>query len=95
VAEETALFNAIKDDPIAIHMLKAFVLLCDERNAFEQRINEMDEFMFGIEERWSRRAADLRRQAEDIERRAQDEQYRLQSDLDDAESKLKKAQRGW
>lgn len=94
LAEETALLNSIKDDPIAIHLLKAFVLLREERGAFERRIEEMDDQMYGMEDRWSRKAADLRRQADDVERRARDEQSRLQNDLDDAEAKLRKAQRG-
>jgi len=94
-AEEMALLNSIKDDPIAIHMLKAFILLRDERSTFEERIYEMDESMSSIENRWSRKAEDLRRQAGEMQRRADDEKNRLQNDLDDAETALKKAQRGW
>jgi hypothetical protein len=94
-AKEKALFDAIKNDPITIHFLKAFVLLRDERGHFEQRLYEADEALYSVEDRWSRKAADLRRQAEEIERRAEDERYRLQGDLDDAEAKLKKAERGW
>lgn len=92
-AEEQALFDAIKDDPIAIHMLKAFVLLRDERSTFEQRLYEADETMYSIENRWSRRAEELRRQADEAQRRAEDERARIQSDLDDAEDKLKKAEK--
>lgn len=95
ISEEQALFEVIKNDPIAIHMLKAFILLRDERSAFEQRLEEMGEEMYGMENRWSRKAEELRHQAEYAERRARDEQSRLQSDLDDAEAKLKKAERGW
>jgi len=94
-AEEQALFDAIKDDPIAIHMLKAFVFLRDERSTFEQRLYDADEKMASIENRWSRRAEELRRQADDADRRAEDECRRLQDDLDDAEAKLRKAERGW
>ncbi len=94
-SEEEALFDAIKNDPIAVHMLKAFVLLRDERSVFEQRIEEMGDEMYGIEDRWSRKASDLRRQAEDIERRARDEQSRLQSELEDTEERLRKIKRGW
>lgn len=97
-AEEDALFQALKNDPVAIHMLKAFVLLRDERSTFEQRLDEMGEEMYSIENHYSRKAADLRRQADEAERRAREEQSRLQSlqsDLDDAEAKLKKVQRGW
>lgn len=104
-SEEQALFDAIKSDPIAIHLLKAFVLLRDERGHFEQRLYEADESLYSVEDRWSRKAADLRRQADESQRqadesqrRAEEERYRvssLQNDLDDAESKLKKVQRGW
>lgn len=98
VSEEQALFDAIKNDPIAIHMLKAFILLRDERSAFEQRLEEMGEEMYSIENHYSRKAADLRRQADEAERRASEKESNLrslQNDLDDTEEKLKKAQRGW
>jgi len=55
----------------------------------------MSDEMYGMEDRWSRKAADLRRQADEYQRHAEDEKSRLQSDLDDAESKLKNAKRGW
>lgn len=93
-AEEAALLQALRNDPVAIHMLKAFVLLRDERSTFEQRLEEMGEEMYSIENHYSRKAAVLRRQAEDFERKARDEQYRLQSDLEDAEAELKKMKRG-
>jgi hypothetical protein len=96
--EEQALFDAIRHDPIVIHMLKAFVLLRDERNTFEQRLMDADETMSSIENRWSRRAEELRRQADEAQRRADDEKARIQSDLEDAEAKLVKEHRknnGW
>jgi hypothetical protein len=94
-AEEEALLLSIKNDPVAIHMLKAFILLRDERSTFEQHLDELGEEMYSIENHWSRKAADLRRQADEAKRHARDEQSRLQSDLDDAEAKLKKSKRGW
>lgn len=93
--EEESLFDVIKNDPIAIHMLKAFVLLRDERSHFEERLYNADEALYSIENRWSRRAEELRRQADEAERRAEDDRRRLQDDLDDAEAKLKKTERGW
>lgn len=93
--EDLSLFEAIKNDPIAINMLKAFVLLRDERSEFEMRLAEADETMCSMEDRWSSKAAELRRAADEYQRRAEDEKHRLQSDLDDAEEKLKKAQRSW
>lgn len=94
-AEAHALFDAIKSDPIVLNMLKAFVLLRDERSSFSQQIENADWALYNMEERHSRRAEELRRQADEVERRAEDERSRLQSDLDDAEAKLKKAERGW
>lgn len=94
-AEERELFNIFKDDPVAINLLKAFLMISQERSMFESQISDANETVYSVEARWSRRAEDLRRQADDAQRRAEDEKYRLQSDLDDAENKLKKAQRGW
>ena len=93
--EERALFEAIKRDPILVHMLKAFVYLRDEREEFERQLQDADETMYGIENRWSQKAAELRRQADDAQRRAEEDRLRLQSDLEDTEAKLKKAERGW
>jgi hypothetical protein len=94
-SEEQALFDAIKSDAIAVNLLKAFVLLRDERSHFETRLQEADETMYSIEDRWTRKATELRRQADEFQRRAEDERHRLESDLDDAEAKLKKVERGW
>lgn len=94
-AEEQALFDAVKNDPILVQLLKAFILIQDERSGFESQLQEADESLYSMENRWSRRAEELRRQADDAQRHADDERSRLQSDLDDAEAKLKKAQRGW
>lgn len=97
-SEEQALFDAIKNDDIAIHLLKAFVLLRDERSLFEERLYEADEQMSSIEHRWSRRAEELQRQADSAKRRAEQESDRagdLANDLDDAQAELKKAKRGW
>ena len=93
--EEQALFEAIKSDPIALNMLKAFVLLRDERSSFQEQLENADWTIYNMEDRHSRRAAELRRQADEAERRAEDDRRRLQDDLDDAEAKLKKAERGW
>jgi len=94
-AEEQALFDVIKDDPVAVHMLKAFVLLRDERSSFREQLENADWAMYNMEERHARRAEELRRQANEIERNAEYERSRLQGDLDDAEAKLKKEKRGW
>lgn len=96
--EERELFNIFKDDPVAINLLKAFLMINQERSMFESQISDANETVYSVEERWSRKAADLRRQADDAQRQAEEERDRvssLQSDLDNAEDKLKKAQRGW
>lgn len=97
-SEELQLFNVFKDDPVAINLMQAFLLINQERTIFNAQLEDANETMYSIEERWARRAEDLRRQANEAQRRADEERDRasnLQSDLDDAESKLKKTQRGW
>ena len=97
-SEERILFNLFKDDPVAINLMKAFLMINQERTAFNAQLEDANETVYSIEQRWIRRAEDLRRQAEHAQRMADEERNRvssLQSDLDDAEGKLKKAQRGW
>jgi len=96
--EERELFNVFKDDPVAINLMKAFLMINQERSTFNAQLEDANETMYSIEERWSHRADDLRHQAEHAQRMADEERDRvssLQSDLDDAKNKLKKAQRGW
>lgn len=97
-SEERILFNLFKDDPVAINLMKAFMMINQERTTFNAQLEDASETMYSIEQRWSHRAEDLRRQAEHAQRMADEERDRvssLQSDLDDVEGKLKKAQRGW
>jgi hypothetical protein len=94
-AEELALLDTIKHDPILLTLLKAMVLIRDERSCFTDQLNGAYESASYMEDRYSQRVADLRRQADDIERRAADEKARLQDELDDAEKKAKKLERGW
>jgi hypothetical protein len=93
--EEQALFDVIKNDPVVMHLVKAFILVMDERRDFNAQLEGANESAYFMEERYSNRLAELRQQNEAAERNAQYEKDRLQSDLDDAESKLKKAERGW
>ena len=88
-SEAEQLFEVFKDDPVAVHLLKAFLMVHQERRMFDQRVSEADETMYSLEERWSRKAADLRRQAQDAERQAEDEHRRV-NDLEDDLSKVKK-----
>lgn len=97
-SEERILFNLFKDDPVAMNLMKAFLMINQERTTFNAQLEDANETMYSIEQRWTRRAEDLRRQAEHAQRMADEERDRasnLQYDLDDAEGKLKKAQRGW
>jgi len=93
--EDLMLFNLIKDDEIAVLLIKAFLAIRQERSMFESQVNDANETMYSIENRWLEKAAELRRQADNAERRASEEKYRLESDLSDAEEKLKKAKRAW
>jgi hypothetical protein len=94
-AEEQTLFDAIKGDAIALNLLKAFVLLRDERSHFESQLEHANDSLYFADERASRQIERLHREAAEAERRAESERSRLQDDLDDAEKKLKKAERGW
>jgi hypothetical protein len=96
--EDKQLFEVFKDDPVVIYLLKAFLAIKQERDMFSSQIQDAEETIYSIEERWSRKASDLRRQADDAQRRADDERRRLEDDLSDAESKvnkLQKQERGW
>lgn len=96
--EEKALFEAFENDPVAIQLLKAFLMIRQERNIFEERISNADDTLCSVEERWSRKAADLRLRADDAERHANEEHERardLESEKDDIEKRLKKAEGGW
>jgi hypothetical protein len=93
--EEQVLLDILQHDPVAMAMLKAFVLIHQERSSLTAQIDDANNSLYSMEEHWSRKAVELRRQAEEAQRHAEEERWRLQSDLDDAESKLKKAQRGW
>jgi hypothetical protein len=92
-SEERELFNVFKDDPVAINLLKAFLMILQERNLFEAQIEDANNSLYSTENYWSSKAAELRRQADNAQRRAEEEKCQLQSDLDDAEAKLKKAER--
>lgn len=97
-AVDEALWDAIKNDPVAVLLIKAFLVVKITRDSFEERIVNADEQLYTMEEHWSRRAASLRKDAEDADRRAEDERNRisgLEAELDDAERELKKAKRGW
>jgi hypothetical protein len=61
---------------------------------YMERISDADDTMCSMEERWSRKAADLRRQAQEAERRAEEERNRA-SDLEDDLEKAKKNAKRW
>lgn len=94
--ETEKLLAALRSDHAAVHLLKAFLAIRQERSMFEERISQMDDSLCSLEERWAERAAMLRRQAEDADRRAEEERskaYELQDDLDVAAKKIKKLER--
>lgn len=96
--EDEMLFEALSTDPVAVLMMKTFLAIRQDREMLLERITEADDSLYSAEERWSRKADDLRRRAEDADRRAAEERNRasdLEDDLDDVQKKLKKAERGW
>lgn len=97
-SEETQLVEALKSDPVAILLVKALLMVHEERSSFEERINEADATLYSVEDRWSRKASDLRSQAAEADRRAEDERRKardLEDDLSNANKKLDKVKRGW
>jgi len=92
-AEEQMLFDVIKEDPIAILMLKAYIKIQQERTGFTAQIEDANNSLYSMEEYWSSKAVELRHQADAAQRHAEEERYRLQNDLDDAESKVKKLEK--
>lgn len=95
--EDRNLFDAFKNDEVAVFLLKAFLALRQERTAFENELQEASDSLWSTEERWERKAAELRRQAEHSERQANEERKRasdLENDLQDTEKKLKKTMQG-
>lgn len=97
-SEAEALIAALEEDQVAIFLLKAFLVLRRERQAYERQIDGMEDSLGYAEEFWSRKAASLRRQAEDAESRAEDERRRAndaQDDLDKANKKIKSIEQGW
>jgi len=95
MAEEQVLLDELRSDSVAMAMLKALVMIRQERATFEAQLEDANNSLYSMEEHWSRKARELRRQAEETQRHAEDEKYRLQDDLNDKEAKLKKAERGW
>jgi hypothetical protein len=87
--ETELLFAELKNDPIAILLMRAFLQIRQERSMFEQLLNDADEILISREERNSRKSEDLRRQVADAERKADDERSRA-NDLDDDLSSIKK-----
>ena len=87
--EAEQLFEIFKDDPIAIALMKAFLMVHQERSSFQERIYESDQAAYSLKEQLIRKAEDLRRQAQDAERQAENERSRI-SDLEDDLSKANK-----
>jgi hypothetical protein len=91
-SEEMALFDTIKNDEVALLLLRTLVAVHQERSTLTRQIEEATETTWSVEERLTQRAAELRRQADDAERRADDERRRA-SDLEDDLAKEKKLRR--
>ena len=90
-AEEQALFDALKNDPAAVALMKAFLFIQQERSGFEAQINDANDSIVSMEGFWSRQAEDADRRARDKDSRISD----LQNDLDDAQSEIKTMKRSW
>ena len=94
-AEEAVLLDAIQNDPIMLVFLKAMVMIRDEKREFVDQLNDAYEAANFREERYQERLIQYRDRADEAERQAADERRRLEGERDEAEKKLKKAERGW
>jgi len=97
-AETELLFAELKNDPVAILLMKAFLQIRQERSMFEKLLDDADEILISREERSSRKAEELRRQAVNAERKAEEERSRvtdLEDDLSSIKKKLDRVERGF
>jgi hypothetical protein len=96
--EVEMLFAELKNDPVAILLMKAFLQIRHERNMFEQLLADADEISISREEHNFRKAEELRRQAANMERKAEEERSRaneLEDDLRSIKKKLDRAERAY
>jgi len=92
--EEQLLLDMLKDDPVAVTLLKLFVDMQAEREHWLARIDGLEEASAWSEERHNEHLARIREEARTYERQAReaDERARdLDSELDEAKRKAKKA----
>lgn len=92
-SEEQALFESLKSDPVVILLLKAFLLIREERNTFAEQIESADNFAESIERHMSEKLRLAKENADHAYREASDERRRkedLQDELDKAEKKIKR-----
>jgi len=97
-AETELLFAELKNDPIAILLMKAFLQIRQERSMFEKLLDDADGILISREERSSRKTDELRRQVADAERKAEEKRSRvieLEDDLGSIKKKLDHAERGF
>lgn len=90
-SEAQALLDALKGDPVAILMLKAYLVIRAERSEFARRVNDMDEAMDCLQDASGRRVDILQRQAKEAKSQAEEERRRaddLQDDLDQAKKAI-------
>jgi hypothetical protein len=95
--ETQALFAEIKDDPLAVLMIKLYLGIQQERRMYDQLLEEADEALASVRMRNLSNAEDMRRRVVDMERRLEEERSRandLENDLAKA-NKAQRANRGW
>jgi hypothetical protein len=92
-SEEQVLFDSVKSDPVAIQLLKAILLIREERITFTEQLENAESWAETSERRMAEK---LRLAKEDVDRAhrdADDERRRkedLQDELDKAEKKAKR-----
>jgi hypothetical protein len=89
------LVDQLDQDPVAIFLLKGFLAIQRERREYLLQIEGANDSLSAMEERYSRKAADLRRQLKDAEQETEDERRRKEDLRDELDKVEKKAKRGW
>ncbi len=97
-AENERLVVALRSDPVMLSLVETFLLIRQDRAQLEAQVQDAYGHLGSMEERLTRRAADLRERAQEAERMAEEERNRaldLESDLSKAKKKIKETERGW
>lgn len=90
------LFDRVTKDPVALMLLKIFVDITEERQAYQTALQSAEDSEYYLEEFYSRKLSEVRSNLDRAERDAQDARYEAEQERwtrEEAESKEKKLRR--